>query len=115
MESPPYEAVIVCKPVALGVYVTEQPPPLSKQSPALKLPDAPSLLQVMVPVGVLDVPGLVSVTVAVQVVEAPKLTELGVQETIVVVLRLLIVSTCVPLVRTVEETVIVRVPAAMFL
>ena len=97
MESPPYEAVIICKPVALGVYVTKQLPLLSEQSPALKLPYSPPLLHVIVPVGVLDVPGLVSVTVAVQVVESPKLTELGVQETPVVVSRLLIVSVCVAL------------------
>jgi hypothetical protein len=62
---PPYDAVIVGVPVAVGVKVTEQLPLASVHDVALKLP-GPVLLQLTVPIGTLL--GVVeSVTVAVHV------------------------------------------------
>ena len=89
--SPPYEAVMVCVPITVGVKVTEHwPLALSVQLAAgVKLPcGAPPLfVKVTVPVGVVAVPGLVSVTVAVQVVGPFTGTELGMQVTPVLVDR----------------------------
>lgn len=67
------------------------------QVEALKLPDAPPLLQLTVPAGVTVVPPLLSVTVAVQV--APALTRSGfrLQLTLVVVPRRLNEIVAVPL------------------
>jgi hypothetical protein len=59
-------------PVALGVNVTEQVPPLNEHVPAgvpLNVPAAPALLNVTVPPGVVAIPGDVSVTIAVQAVK----------------------------------------------
>src|SRR5437667_344411 len=79
--SPPWVAVIVCAPVAVGVKVTEQlaelPVPLSVQLAAEKVP--PLFVKLTVPVGVVATPEVVSVTVAVQLVGLPTGTEAGVQ------------------------------------
>jgi hypothetical protein len=48
----------------------------------------PLLVQLTVPVGVLAVPVLASLTVAVHVVDVPTSTEVGLQLTLVVLLRL---------------------------
>ena len=84
-------------PTAVGVYVTEHLPVASRvQLVAGVKPPAPSVVQLTVPVGVLALPPLVSVTVAVQEVESFTATEAGVQLTLVVVARLVTVTTAVP-------------------
>jgi hypothetical protein len=97
--SPPYVAVIVCGPAALGVYVTEQlalgPLPDSVQLVALKVP-VPLVVKLTVPVGVVLVPVAVSVTVAVHVVEPPRTTVDGAQLTVVLVDRLATVTVVDP-------------------
>jgi len=71
--------------------------PASEHVVALKLPGAVPLLQVIVPVGVTVVPELVSLTVAVQVVGEFTTSGLGLQLTVVVVLRRLSVIDALPL------------------
>jgi len=77
-------------PTAAGVYVTEQlaevPVPDRAQLATLKLP-LPLLVKLAVPVGVMF-PVEVSATVAVQVLAWFTATMLGVQVTVVVVVRL---------------------------
>ena len=78
---------MVSVPVAFGVYVTWQAPPESEHVAALNVP-VPSVLQVTVPLGVLGVPLLVSETVALQVDPVAIATGLGVQVTVVLLVRL---------------------------
>src|SRR2546428_8282632 len=77
-------------PTTVGVYVTEQlellPEPLSVQGLPLKVP-APLEEKSTVPIGVLVLPVAVSVTVAVQVVALFTGTLVGVQLTLVMVVR----------------------------
>jgi len=83
--SPLYEAVMVCGPTTVRVYVTEQRPVVSSAQlpPALKVPL--SLLKLTVPVGVVAPAPAVSATVAVHVVVPFTGTVLGVQLTLVLV------------------------------
>lgn len=78
-------------PTAMGVYVTwqlaEVPVPDRVQLAPLKLP-LPLLAKPTVPVGVMMFPVEVSETVAVQVLAWFTATTLGVQVTVVVVVRL---------------------------
>jgi len=61
--------------------------PVSVQLAGLKLPAPPLFVQVTVPVGVIAVPVSVSVTVAVQLVEPLATMLVGVQLTVVLVVR----------------------------
>jgi hypothetical protein len=85
--------VIVCVVLAasVGVYVTEQVPPLSVQLVAGLNEPLPELEKLTVPPGVCEVPPLVSVTVAVQLLDFAAATDEGVQLTDVLELRLLTV------------------------
>jgi len=76
--------VIVARPVAVGVKVTEQLPVADKvHVGAEKVPAAPLEVKVTVPEGVLDPIPLVSATVAVQVEAWAMGTEAGAQTTVV--------------------------------
>ena len=85
--------MIVCDPVpiAVGVYVTEQlaelPPAGDSEQVAELMVPVPLEAKPTVPVGVVFVPMSVSVTVAVHVVLPLTGTVLGVQLTVVLVVR----------------------------
>jgi hypothetical protein len=87
---------MVVIPLALGVNVTEQLPAERAHDPELKLPAAPELEKVTVPVGVVIVPDEVSLTVAVHA-EAVLTTNGATQDTTVAVLLRLTVTEAVPL------------------
>jgi hypothetical protein len=84
--SPPYVAVIVEVPTALGQYLPVHDPELSSvHDPASNVPP-PELANVTVPVGVTPVPDPVSATTTVQLAGLATCTELGLQLTVVDVL-----------------------------
>jgi len=80
--------VIVARPAALGVNVTEQLPAADRVHVVdEKVPAAPEEVKVTVPDGVLDPAPFVSATVAVQVEAWAIGTEAGAQTTVVEVVR----------------------------
>jgi hypothetical protein len=91
--SPPYVPATVSLPaVEPAVKVTEQLPLDSMQLAPTVLPVAvPDTVKLTVPVGVVAVPVPVSATIAMQVEVWPVPIELGLQETLVVVGRGLMV------------------------
>lgn len=82
-------------PEADGVNVTVQVPRARVQAVELKVPTAPELPKLTMPVGVLDGPSEVSATVAEHVLPCPITTE-DTHVTTVEVLRLLIVIVKAP-------------------
>jgi hypothetical protein len=95
MPSPPYEAVIVCAPAALGVYATEHSEAFSVQVVPLNVPVL-LLLKVTVPVGVVAPSPEVSLTDAVQVADIPCWSVLGAQLTLVEDERIVAVTIVAP-------------------
>src|SRR5207247_1209185 len=94
--SPPYEEVIVCGPTTVAVYVTEQRPVASSVQfpPPLNVPL--SVVSVAGRVGVVARAREVSDTIAVQVVVPFTGVVVGVQLTLVLVDRAVVVTLALP-------------------